>query len=155
MDGFVLEEKSTFKVLEFLSHEFVLYLYKSTIQPCMEQCCHVWAGVPSCYLELLNKLQKQICRTVGPLVAASHEPLGHCWNVASLSLFSAWNNGQSMVIDWHKKLSKQQKALSNSHHDCHYQDIITTFINFNSFANSSKTSTAAVDPHHLKVEVAA
>ena len=33
---------------------------------CMEYCCHVWAGTPSCYLELLDKLQKQICRTIGP-----------------------------------------------------------------------------------------
>ena len=62
-------------------------LYKSTIQPCMKYCCHVWAGAPSCYLELLDKLQKRICRTVGPSLAASLEPLVHRRNVASLSLF--------------------------------------------------------------------
>ena len=79
MDGSVLEEKSSFKILgsskldwgsyiisigktaskkigalihsmKFLSPEVVLYLYKSTIHPCMEYCCHVWAGGPSCYL---------------------------------------------------------------------------------------------------------
>ena len=44
----------------------------------MEYCCHVWAGAPSCYLELLDKLQKRISRTVGPSLAASHEPLTHC-----------------------------------------------------------------------------
>ena len=43
--------------MKFLSPEVVLYLYKSTIRPCMEYCCHVWAGAPSCYLELLDKLQ--------------------------------------------------------------------------------------------------
>ena len=53
----------------------------------MEYCCHVWAVAPSCYLELLDKLQKRICRTVGPLLAASLEPLAHRRNVASLSLF--------------------------------------------------------------------
>ena len=82
-----LEEKSSFKMLEwtsseldwgsykisiaktgskkigvlismtFLSPEVDLYLYKSTIHPCMENCCHVWAGASSCYLELLDKLQ--------------------------------------------------------------------------------------------------
>ena len=52
--------------MKFLSAEVALYLYKSTIHPCMEYCCHVWAGSPSCYLELLDKLQKQIGRTVGP-----------------------------------------------------------------------------------------
>ena len=119
MDGSILEEKTSFKMLgltfsskldwgsyivsiaktaskkigalicsmKFLSPEVALYLYKSTIWPCMEYCCHVWAGSPSCYLELLDKLQKRICRTVGPSLAACLEPLGHCRNVASLSLF--------------------------------------------------------------------
>ena len=41
----------------------------------MENCCHVSAGAPSYYLELLDKLQKRICRTVGPSLAASLEPL--------------------------------------------------------------------------------
>ena len=40
--------------IKFLSPEVVLYLYKSTIHPCMEYCCHVWAGAPSCYLELFD-----------------------------------------------------------------------------------------------------
>ena len=63
--------------MKFLSPEVALYLYKSTIRPCMEYCCHVWAGAPSCYLELLDKLQKQICRTVGPSLTSSLEPLAH------------------------------------------------------------------------------
>ena len=73
--------------MKFLSPEVALYLYKSTISPCMEYCCHVWAGAPSCYLELLDKLQKRICRTVGPSLATSIEPLAHHRNVAILSLF--------------------------------------------------------------------
>ena len=118
MDGNVLEEKSSFKMLglsfssqldwgsyiisiaktaskkiralfpslKFLSAEVALYLYKSTKQPCMEYCFHVWAGVSSCYLKMLYTLQKQICRTIGPSLAASHEPLACHRNVASLSL---------------------------------------------------------------------
>ena len=73
--------------MKFLSPEVALYVYKSTIHPCMEYCCHVWAGAPSCYLDLLEKLQKRICRVVGPSLAASLEPLAHRQNVASLSLF--------------------------------------------------------------------
>ena len=115
MNGSVLEEKSSFKILgltissksdwgsciisiaktasknigtmKFLSPEVALYLCKSTIFPCMEYCCHAWAGAPSCYLELLDKLQKPICRTVGPWHAASLESLAHRQNVAILSLF--------------------------------------------------------------------
>ena len=79
MDGSVLEEKSSFRMLgltfsskwdcgsyiisivktaskkfgalirsmKFLSPEVALFLYKSTIRPCMEYCCHVWADAPS------------------------------------------------------------------------------------------------------------
>ena len=126
IDGSVLEEKSSFKMLgltfsskldwgsyiisiaktaskkigalirsmKFLSPEAALYLYKSTIHPCMEYCCHVWAGAPSCYLKLLDTLQEQICRTVGPSLAASLEPLAHHLNVASLSLFYQYYFGR-------------------------------------------------------------
>ena len=126
MDGSVLEEKTSFKMLgltfsskldwgsnivsiaktaskkigvlirslKFLSPEVALYLYKSTIRPYMEYCCHVWAGAPSCYLELLDKLQKRLCKTVGPSLAASLEPLTHRRNVASLSLFYRYYFGR-------------------------------------------------------------
>ena len=109
MDGSVLDEKSSFKILgltfsskvdwvsyiisiaktalirsmKFPSPEVALYLYKSTIHLCMEYFCHVWAGAPSCYLELLDKLQIRICRIVGPSLAASLEPLADRRNVAS------------------------------------------------------------------------
>ena len=63
--------------MKFLSPEVALYLCKSTICPNMEYCCHVWAGAPSCYLDLLDKLQKRICKTGGPSLAASLEPLSH------------------------------------------------------------------------------
>ena len=53
----------------------------------MEYCCHVWTGAPTCYLELLDKLQKWLRRTVGPSLAASLKSLAHRENVASLSLF--------------------------------------------------------------------
>ena len=44
--------------MKFPSPEVAHYLYKSTTWPCTEYCYHGWAGVPSCYLELLDKLQK-------------------------------------------------------------------------------------------------
>ena len=63
--------------MKFPSSEVALNPYKSTIKPCMEYCCNFWAGATSCYFELLNKLQKQIYRTVGLSLAASLEPLAH------------------------------------------------------------------------------
>ena len=131
MDGCFLEEKSSLKMLgltfsskldwsaiaktaskkigvlissmKFLSPEVALYLYKSTIHPCMEYCCHVWAGAPSCYLELLDKLQKRICRTFGPSLAASLEPLAHRQSVAKLSLFYGYYFGKcSHLLNFQK-----------------------------------------------------
>ena len=61
--------------MKFLSSEVALYLYKSTICPCMEYCCHVCAGAPSCYLKLVL--------VVSASLAASIEPLDHCQIVAS------------------------------------------------------------------------
>ena len=103
VDGSALEEKSSFKMLgifslirsmKFLSPELVLYLYKCTIQPYMEYCCHVWASAPSCYLEFLDKLQKWICMTVGLSFAASLKPLAHPQNAASLSLLYRYYFGR-------------------------------------------------------------
>ena len=80
--------------MKFLSPEVALYLYKSTIHPCIKHCCQVWAVAPSCYLELLDKLQTRICRTVGPSLAASLELLAHRRNVASLRLFYRYYFGR-------------------------------------------------------------
>ena len=115
-DGSVLEEKSSFKMLQltftskldwgsyisciaktaskitrvlirpmkFFSPEVALYLYKS----------RVWAVAPSCYLELLDKLQKQICTTVAASLATSLKRLTHHQNVASLNLFYRYYFGK-------------------------------------------------------------
>ena len=34
--------------MKSFSPEVALYLYKSTLCPCMEYCCHAWAGASSC-----------------------------------------------------------------------------------------------------------
>ena len=66
----------------------------------MEKCCCVCTGAPSCYLELLDKLQKQICWTDSPSLASSLEPLAHCRNVASLSLFYRYYFGGDVPLNW-------------------------------------------------------
>ena len=72
--------------IKFFYPAVALYLYKSTKQPCMEYCCHVWAGAPRCYFNVLDKLQKWIFRNVGPSSAASLETLAHNGIAASLIL---------------------------------------------------------------------
>ena len=55
---------------------------------------YVWAGAPSFYLEMLDKLQKRICRTVDPSLSACLEPLAHRLNVASLGFFYRYYFGR-------------------------------------------------------------
>ena len=43
---------------------------------------------------VFEKLQKQVCRTVGPSPDASLEPLAHCHNIVSLSLFYRYYFGR-------------------------------------------------------------
>ena len=86
--------ESLIRPMKFFCRGVALYLYKSTIWPCIEYCCHVWDGASSCYLELLDKLQKRICRTVGPSLATSLEPLAHPQNVVRLSLFYRYYFGR-------------------------------------------------------------
>ena len=98
MDGFVLEEKSSYKMMgiDFSSKldwgSYIISIAKTALSldsfhevtfSCMEYSFHVWVGAPSCYLELLDKLQKRICRTFGPSLTASLKPLAHRRNVAS------------------------------------------------------------------------
>ena len=66
--------------------EVALCLYNSTIWPCMEYCCRVWSDAPIFFLELLDKVQKQIWRTLVPSLVASFDPLAHCQNPASFSI---------------------------------------------------------------------
>ena len=122
MDGSVLKEKSSFKMvgLTFSSKldwgSYIIAIAKTASKIIgaligsmkflssevalylykftMEYCCHVWAGAHSCHLKLLDKLQKWTCRTVGPSLAAFPEPLTHRQNVASLSLFYSYYFGR-------------------------------------------------------------
>ena len=51
-------------------------------------------GAGSCYLELLDQLQKRLYKTVGPSIATSLDPLAHRRNVASLYLFYRYYFGR-------------------------------------------------------------
>ena len=75
------------RCVKFFSPEAALYLYESTIWPCLEYRCHAWAGASSNYLDMLDKLQKQVCRDGVLLLVASLEPSTHRRNVSRLSLF--------------------------------------------------------------------
>ena len=87
--------------MKFLFPEVALCLCKFAICRCTEYCYHVSTNAPSCYLELLHKREKRICRTVGPSLATSLEPLTHRRSVANLSLFYSYYFGRcSSKLNW-------------------------------------------------------
>jgi len=45
-----------YRARNFLTQESIFYLYKSTIRPCIEYCCHLWAGAPAESLNLLERV---------------------------------------------------------------------------------------------------
>lgn len=75
-----------YRASRYLHPQAVLYLYKSTIRPLMEHCCHLWAGAPRSHLNSLNRVERRVRNLVGALAAELH-PLPVRRDVASLSLF--------------------------------------------------------------------
>ena len=75
--------------MKFLFPDVAFYLYKSTIQSFMEYCCYIWAGAFSCYLDMLDKLQKWICETAVYSLTTFLKPLLYFENLSSLS-FLRW-----------------------------------------------------------------
>ena len=133
MNGSVLEEKSSLKLLEllcsfkldwgsyiisiaetaskkigslirsmkFFSLRFLCISINLPYGQCLENCCYIWTSAPSCYLELLDGVQKQRCRTVESSLAASLELLAHCGNVSSLSIYYRYYFGRcSSEVVW-------------------------------------------------------
>ena len=69
---------------------------KSTIRPCTGYCCHVWAGAPSCYLELLGNLQKTDWSF----------PLDFLYALTFLCLFFLYLHALQHCIEWIPILKK-------------------------------------------------
>ena len=82
-----LEEKSPFMMLGLSFYSNWIGALTLFLLLKLEYCYHVYAGAPSCYLEMLDELQKQICRTAGPSLAATLEPRAHRQILADLGLF--------------------------------------------------------------------
>ena len=72
-----------FLFIKFLSADVTFYLYKVTLylyKADLHRIRHcVWAGRSSCCLDIWDKLQKWICRTIGPSLVATLD-----WNLTSL-----------------------------------------------------------------------
>ena len=57
-----------------------------TLHGILLYCCHALSSAFSCYLDVLAKLLKKVCRTVNLSLALSLKALVHCPNLVTLSL---------------------------------------------------------------------
>ena len=85
--------------MKFPSPKVALCLYKSNRCNCVESCCYTWAGALNCYFKRLDKLQKRVCKTVGPSLLVSLEPSVHRRNVVSLG-FSISITLVDVYLNW-------------------------------------------------------
>ena len=111
---------SLFRARRYLSTESILHLYKSSIRPCMEYCCHIWAGASATSLSLLDQIQKRISNIIGPQLASSLQTLSHRRKVASLSLFYRYYHGLcsqeiASLVPPKKIFQRCTRLASNAH----------------------------------------
>ena len=86
---------SLYRAQRFLTPESILYLYKSTIWPCIVYCSHIWGGAPRSHqLDLLHRMQKRVVSLVGSGLSSDLQALSHRRDVASLSLFYKYYYGK-------------------------------------------------------------
>ena len=86
---------SLYRSQRFLTPESILYLYKSTIRPCMEYCSHIWDGAPRSHgLDLLDRVQKRVVSLVGSGLSANLQALSQRRDIASLRLFYKYCYGK-------------------------------------------------------------
>jgi len=84
---------SFYRTRNYLTPNALLYFYKSQMHLQMEYCCHLWAVCSQHALSSLDRIQSQMRELVGDELFASLQPLSHSRNVASLSLFYSYFQG--------------------------------------------------------------
>ena len=80
--------------MKFLSPEVTLYLYKSTIQSCMEYCCHIWTGALAATWSCQTNYKKEYAGLLVLHLLLLLNHLSHHRNVARLSLFYMYYFGR-------------------------------------------------------------
>ena len=83
-----------YRARHYLQPQSVLYLYKSTVRPLMEYCCHLWAGAPRTHLSILDRVERRVKNLVGQKLCDELQPLSVRRDVASLSLFYRYYFGR-------------------------------------------------------------
>ena len=130
---------SLFRARAYLTPESILYLYKSTIRPCMEYCCHIWAGASCTALRALDKIQNRLLNLVGPELFSTLDSLSHRRDVASLALFYRYYYGKcsddlaSLIPKPYESVCAPRQRRGSFHEHCVYLPRRKTTTYSNSF----------------------
>ena len=130
--------------MKFISPEVILYLYKYTMRHFIECCCYIWVGSAMCYLYVVDKLHRRLCRTVGPTLAASFKPLGNCRNVASLILLYRYYFG-GCSFDLTKPVPIPCSRRRSTHFSDRLHDFLSMFLNVTRLPMSTVSLFAQLD----------
>ena len=95
-------------------------------------------------MELLDKLQKWVCRTVDPSITASLKPLVHRRNVASLSLFYRHYFGRCSS-EMAKLIPLPYSRGRFSHYSDRLHDFLSQFLDVTKISMSTVSSLAQLD----------
>ena len=114
---------SLYRSRRFLTRETCLHLYKSTIRPILEYCCHLWAGAPISRLSFLDRIQNRMRKLVGDELFGTLQPLGVRRDVACLSLFYRYYFGRCSVglhdlMFPDQQVSRDTRRTLSSHRFC-------------------------------------
>ena len=109
-----------YRARHYLTPDAILHLYKSLIRPCMEYCCHIWAGASTSMLNMLERIQVRVINMIGPNLSSGLQSLSHRRNVASLSLFYRYYNGLcsdelSALVPPRKVFVRSTRSAAKSH----------------------------------------
>ena len=117
----------------------------------MEYSYHIWSGAPSCYLEMLDKLQKRLCRTVDPSLCASLDHLAHRRNVASSRLFYKYYFG-SCLSELVQLVPLPYSRVRSTHYSDRFHDFCDTFLDVMRMSMSTVSFLSRLDWHSLSIE---
>ena len=121
---------SLLRARSYLTPKSILYLYKPSIRPCIEYCCHILAGTPANCLSLLDRMKRRICNAIGQDLSSKLDSLSQRRTVASLSLFYKYFHGRcsaelSSLTPPLRTFQRTTRFSSSSHQftvqtpDCH------------------------------------
>ena len=77
----------------------MLYPYKPKINPFMKCCCHIMAGAPKYYLQILVIIRERISKVASTALVDSIESLTFFHDATSLSLFWTYYFGMVLSLD--------------------------------------------------------